>query len=120
MQKKLNEKGSFSYFFVFVVSAIILLFFFALMTPLLMTWNTSIYEASEGLFEDSLTTANDINDSTVKAAFINSTNAASSSITDQTDILSVFFQYAWIIVVFISALIIFLFARQQVESGGVA
>ena len=120
MQKKLNEKGSFSYFFVFIVSAIILVLFFAFMTPLMMIWNTSIYESSEVLFEDSLSTANDINNASVKAALIGSTNAASTSITDQVDILSIFFQYAWLIVIFVLALIYFLFARQQVESGGVA
>lgn len=120
MGKKLNERGSFSYFFIFVIAAIILVFFFALIVPLMVTWNTTLYEASEGMLEDSLAVAGDINDPGVSAAFTSSITAASDSLEDQVDILSVFFRYSWLIIIFIAALVIFLFARMQVESGGVS
>lgn len=116
----MNVKGSFSYFLVFVVLATMLVFLFAIGIPLLTLINTELYEAGEPMLDTAYSNAQLVQDADVKNAMLSNIDAQRNSIPDQIDVLSVFFQYGWLIIVVIIVLILFIASRRSIESGGLA
>lgn len=114
-----DERGSFAYFIAFVFLAITLVFLFGVGIPLLTAINTEFYAAGEDIIGMSANTTSQIEDANARAVFENAQNAMLNSTEDQVEILSMFFQYGWLIIIVIIVLILFMASRQQVESGGV-
>jgi len=112
----MNERGNMSLYMMYLLAAIMGLLIFVLVIPLTQTINTEFYAAAEDMLIDANTTANDFNNVGIKTALQGSFQAQIDSIETSNDILSVFFQYAWAIVIFIVMLPMFLFGRQLVES----
>jgi len=112
----MNQKGNMSLYIMFLVSAMIAITVFVLMIPFTQNMNTKMYEAAEDLLVDANETANDLNNTAVKTALQNSFQAQVDSVTTSNDILSLFFQYSWALVIFIAMIPVFLAARQLVES----
>lgn len=115
MNKRLNEKGSTSFFVMFVFLSIILLILFAVVIPVLQTMNIMFYENAEGILEKGKASAAQINDANVRGALESGLDAQTDSILTQIDILGVFFQYGWIIIILVITLVIFMITRQTVE-----
>ena len=115
---QIDEKGSFAYFYTFVVLGIILIFLFAVGIPLMQVANVEFYAAGEQIINSSQNTTSEIRDVNARTTIQSAYNAQLDSIEGQVDVLSVFFQYGWIIIIFIIALVLFLASRQQVEFGG--
>lgn len=121
IKKKMNQKGSLAYAMVFFMLALTLIFFFALIIPMLIDINTEMYAvAGNKLLPNALAAANTIQDANVRTAMLNSINNANDSVTTNTDILSGFFQYGWLIVIFVIVVVMFILARRSVEYGGIA
>jgi len=114
-----DERGSFAYFIAFVFLALTLVFLFGVGIPLLVNINTEFYNAGEDIIEMTEDNINNIQDANARATFTNASSAMQTSIEDQVDILSTFFQFGWLIIVVIIVLILFMASRQQVETGGV-
>lgn len=113
----MNQKGSFSYFYVFIVLTIPLIIFFALGIPFIQTMLTALYEAGEPLIDEQATMAAGISDANIRAAMEDNITSQRNSIPDQIDILSIFYQYSWIIIIVIISVTLFIFARRQTEVG---
>ena len=77
--------------------------------------NVMFYANAEGILEKGRTAASEINDENVRAALEGSFDAQVESIETQIDILAVFFQYGWIIIILAITLVIFMITRQTVE-----
>lgn len=116
MKKKLNEKGSISYFMVFVVLAVILLVLFAVAIPFLQAFNIALYEAGEDILIDANKTVQQLENEEIKAALEGALGQQVTSIETQVDILGTFFKYGWIIIILVIVLVIFLASRQAVEA----
>lgn len=112
----LNEKGSFSFYIYFFLIVILLLIVFGLTIPITTQFQTKLYESSEKILNKSIATANEIEDYNVRTGMLASLNAAKSSIPEQVDILTTFYQYSWLIVIVIVMVVWFLLARRSVES----
>jgi len=111
----LGEKGSISYFIVFVFLAFILLVLFVFITPVLIKFNTELYAAGEDILLDANSTASSLSNAQVRGQLQDSLTAASGSIPTQIDVLSNFFQYAWILIIVIIVLALYMFTRETVE-----
>lgn len=114
-----DERGSFAYFIAFVFLALTLVFLFGVGIPLLVNINTEFYAAGEDIINMSANTTSQIQDANARAVFENAQNSMMTSIEDQTDILSTFFQFGWLIIIVVIVLILFMASRQQIETGGV-
>ena len=84
----INNKGSFSYFMVFITLAVMLVFLFSIGIPLLTQINTEFYNAGEPMLNAAYANAQDINDATVKAAVLSNIDGQRNSLPDQIEVLS--------------------------------
>lgn len=116
--KRLNNKGSIAFFIVFAFLAFITLTIFVFMLPILIDFNTRAYATAENLLVDANTTAQDIQNPTVKASFESVITSSTNSIPTQVEILGFFFQYSWIIVLVVITLALYMYTRQSVEAEG--
>jgi len=115
-----DERGSFSYFMVFVLLAVMLVFLFAIGIPLLMAVNSEFYAAGEPLLDRATASANEVENAEVQAAMLSNIEAQRQSIPDQMEVLGVFFQYGWLIIIVVIVMILFMASRKTIESGGIA
>jgi hypothetical protein len=115
-----NKKGQLTIYFVFIVSAIILVTITAVVIPLGVRINTEFYKAGAQLIEDSNASISSIADSDVKTSIQNTFSGAMASEQDNIEVGSGIFQYSWIIVLILLALILFLYSRRMIEVGGIA
>lgn len=114
-----DERGSFAYFIAFMFLAITLVFLFGIGIPLLININTEFYAAGEDILNMSVNKTSQIQDANARAVFENAQSSMQASVQDQVSILSVFFQYGWLIIIVVIVLVLFMASRQQVETGGV-
>jgi len=115
MLKIKNQKGSFSFWLVFVILAFTTVTLFALTIPLLQNFLTHTYAAADDIITDANTTINSISDTTAKQAIQEAFTAQTESIQTNIDVLSVFFQYGWILVILVVVLALFILTRTTVE-----
>lgn len=116
-KKFLGERGSIAYFIGFVYLSVILLILFSVIVPLLISVDTKFYAAGESILLDANATMSTLAPGEVKTAMQQSLTASRNSIPEQIDILQVFFQYGWIILIVAVALVLFMATRQTVETG---
>jgi predicted PurR-regulated permease PerM len=111
-----DNHASLAFAIAFFFLAAILIFFFAVGIPMLININVEFYAAGEDVLDSSLNVIDTIQDSSVKSQLQSSVQAAKDATTDNVDILSFFFQYGWIFLIVIVAMVMFMKARQSIET----
>lgn len=115
----MNQKGIFSYIFVFLILVFAGTFIFVLANPALQIFHIRSYAHSESMLDLANDSADLINDANVKAQIKSVVQAEKDSTTTNVDILGNLYQYYWIIFVVIISIVLFVAARRQVETGGI-
>jgi predicted PurR-regulated permease PerM len=113
-----NKKGNMTLVFVFLASSVILIILAGLFSPMLVNFSTIITESGEGILIDAQPSIDNIQDDEIRNQINSSLTGAIQSSADNISILAGFYQYAWVIILIVSGIIIFLFARLLVETGG--
>jgi len=111
---KKDDHGSLSFFFVFILLVFTLITLFAIATPMLITINAEFYAAGQDMI-DQASVLMDIEDDDVASAVADTLDDASQSTADQISILAALYQYSWIIIITVIALVIYIIARSTVE-----
>ena len=98
------------------------MFAFALISPMLITYTTKVFASAEPILNDANTITNDITDPAVANSIRSSLQASKDTTTMQIEVLSFFYQFAWLFVVGLVSLILLLMSRFLVErqTGGAA
>lgn len=112
-----DERGSISYWFIFVLLVIMLSFLFGISIPFLQTYTVSIHGATDDLIDKAYNAAENINDVNARIAIQSSLTAQTSALSEQQEIYSTFIQYSTIIIIIIIAFILFMASRRDVEQG---
>lgn len=112
-----DQRGSFSYWFIFIILAIILMALFAVTIPLLQTIDSEFYKAAGPLIDKQEANLANVTDANIRAAMQDNITSQRNSIPHQIEVLSIFFQYGWIIILVIIVVVLFLLARRNVEAG---
>lgn len=112
-----DERGSISYWFIFVLLIIMLSFLFGVSIPFLQTYTVSIHGATDDLIDKAYNAAENINDVNARIAIQSSLTAQTSALSEQQEIYSTFIQYSTIIIIIIIAFILFMASRRDVEQG---
>lgn len=112
-----DERGSISYWFIFVLLVIMLSFLFGISIPFLQTYTVSIHGATDDLVDKAYNAAENINDVNARIAIQSSLTAQTSALSEQQEIYSTFIQYSTIIIIIIIAFILFMASRRDVEQG---
>jgi predicted PurR-regulated permease PerM len=118
MNTKTNRKGNMTLVFVFLASSVILIILAGLFSPMLVNFSTIITESGDGIMRDAQPSLDNIENVEIRNQINQSLNSAIQSSADNISILAGFYQYAWVIILIVSGIIIFLFARLLVETGG--
>ena len=112
-----NQKGSISYWFVFVILVIMLTFLFGVTIPFLQTFTVDIQGVTDDLLIKATENAQNINDTNARAAVLASLQAQQNGLAEQQIIYGSFIQYSTIIIIVIIAFILFMASRRDVEQN---
>ena len=112
-----DERGSISYWFVFVILVIMLTFLFGLTIPFLQTFTVDIQGVTSDLLVKATVSAQDIQDVNARTAVLDSLNAQASGLAEQQIIYGSFIQYSSILIIVIIAFILFMATRRDVEQN---
>lgn len=114
-----NKKGTIALYISFIFTSIIIILIAAVFAPMGVLFNSKMYVAGQ----DILLRANDslekINDATVQDRLQGVVGSAYESAENNIEINSNLFQYSWILIVGLGALIAFIYSRRLVEYGSV-
>lgn len=114
-KRLLNSKGSITYFVMFIVIAISLIFMAAVVIPFSQKFNVKIYEQAEKMYDDNIGDLDKINDANVRERLTNSMTAARDTIPTQILALDALFTYSWILIMILTVLVLFVLIRRDVE-----
>ena len=110
LKKKLikKNKGIIGMFLIFVFLSVILIFLFGFGIPMLIEFNTNMYNAGVDVINST-----DISNLPQDAQDV--INSAKDSVPQQINILSFFWKYSWVIVMLIVIFILFMKSRKEIE-----
>lgn len=112
------RKGQATLYIVFMMSAVVILLIAAVFAPLGVLLNTRLYAAGEGMMLDAQSEIGAIQDETVRNQINASITAGLLAGQNNIDVNAGLFQYGWVLVLVLSALIAFIYTRRTVEFGG--
>lgn len=111
----MDEKGQFSFAFIFALSAMILLFVGLMIVPMLQNMGTGLFAGSETMLEQTIESANEINDADVRASVTGAVQETKDSYVTQTEIWMVFSGTIILFIIAVTGLVIYLNGRSSVE-----
>lgn len=114
----MNKKANVTLFFAFTIAAIVIVVFAAILAPMGVLFNAEAYAAGEMILQNANESIQDISDPTVKASVEDSIQSAFDASQNNIDVNASIFQYGWILIIVLVALVVFLASRRLVEYGG--
>lgn len=116
--KFLKGKKGFVWLYVsFMIFAVVIVLIAGVLAPMGVLMNTKFMEAGLDILERTQDDINDINDANIRNSINQSIQDALDAGTENIEVQADIFQYSWIFVVVLGAIIVFLAARRLVEYG---
>lgn len=115
--KRLNKKANITIYIVFVLTAIITIIMGAVIVPMGTVFSVKAYEAGEKIMIIGNESTTSISDTAVREKIQANIGAGLDNSDYNVEITTNLFKYSWIIVLGLTALIMFLFTRKMVEYG---
>lgn len=112
-----DQRGSISYWFVFVILVIMLTFLFGVSIPFLQVFTVDVQGVTSDLIDKAEVNAQGISDVNARTAVINSLAAQKAGLSEQQEIYGAFIQYSSILIIVIIAFILFMASRRDVEQN---
>jgi hypothetical protein len=112
-----DERGSISYWFVFIILVIMLTFLFGVSIPFLQLFTVDVQGVSSDLIAHARINAADIQDVNARQAVLDSLTAQEAGMSEQQEIYGAFIQYSSILIIVIIAFILFMASRRDVEQN---
>lgn len=116
--KRWDKRASLSLYITFVIVGILIVLIAAVFAPMGVLFNVEAYRAGELILDQANSSIEGIQDPNVKASVIDVIGSAKSSAQNNIEVNGNIFQYGWIFLLGISALVVFLYSRRLVEVGG--
>lgn len=117
-KKKIGKQGQVTIYVFWFITAIMVVILGALVAPIGARFTSEMYTAGEGIILDANHTIQNIQNDSVKASIMGIYGEATQATETNIEVLTDVFQYSWIIVVILSAVVAFLYTRQLVEFQG--
>lgn len=112
-----NNRAQVSIYFAFIIVAIIVVFIGAFFAPLGARFSTEMFKAGEDILATSQDSIQSIEDEEIKERITDTLQTARLSQESNIAVSSDLFKYSWIVILFLTALVSFLFTRRLVETG---
>lgn len=113
----MNKKAVVSMYIVFIIVAMVIILITAVFAPMGVLFNTEMYAAGEDILLRANESIQNINDAEVRAAVQDNVDNAFLAQENNIEVNANLFQYGWILILGLVALVIFLFTRRMVEMG---
>lgn len=111
------KKAQISMYITFFIYAAIIIMIAAVLAPMGTLFNTEMYKAGEGILKRANSSINNISDPEVRDRIRDSTQEALDATENNIDMNNDLFQWSWLLVIGMTALIIFLYTRSSIEVG---
>lgn len=118
MKLKKNKKGVITMYLTFFIVAILIIVITAVFAPVGTLFNTKMYLAGQDILEQTNDSIQGITDANVRASVEGVVQSAIDSSENNIEVNANLFQYSWIFVIVIAAIVIFLYSRRLIEVGG--
>jgi hypothetical protein len=112
-----SKKGQAVLYVYFIITAIIIVTIAAVLAPMGVRFNAAMYAAGEDILEDSKADIDAIQDNAVRKQVNATVEAALDAGANNIEVNAQIFQYSWVIVLILTAVVVFLNARRLVEVG---
>lgn len=118
MKIKKAKRGVVALYVVFIISAITIVLIASVFAPMGVLFNTKMYAAGLDIMSKANTSIANISDPTIKAEVQATIQSAYDAADNNIDVNAAIFQYGWILVVGLVAVVIFMYTRSLIEVGG--
>ena len=117
----MKKKGNVALYITFWIVATVIILLTAVLAPLGGRISSEFFLAGEGLLLDSNETISQIQDENVKSTLTRSFNEATQAAELNIQVSTDLYQYAWVFLLILTGIIVFLLSRQlvEVQRGGV-
>lgn len=115
---KLGKRGVITLYIVFLVTAIFLVLIGAFAGPFGARFSTEAYQMGDDLIRQSNESISSIQDNEVRTRIQGIFSDALDNTESNIDISTGLFKYSWVMLIGLTALIVFLFTRGLVETRG--
>lgn len=113
-----NKKATVSLYITFIIVATIIVIITALVAPMGADITSKFYIAGQDILGRTNTTIQSIHNDTVRAHIQNTLTAGMNAQQNNIEVSTNLYQYSWIFLLVLTALIVFLYSRRIVEYGG--
>ena len=119
MFKKLkkDERGQFSYAFIFLIMLMGLMFLFMFIIPLLQVFNVGMYSGMESMVNLSYNIASDINDPAISAELTSTIAQQQTNMLASNQVTAALIGFGGIFITLLVAMVFFLLSRRNVQAG---
>lgn len=119
-KRRKDKKGAITLYIAFFIVAILVIVIAAIFAPMGVLFNSEMYKAGEDILAEANASIQNISDPTVKAQVQASINSAQASAQDNIEINANIFQYSWIFILVLAAVMVFLATRTitEYQTGG--
>lgn len=114
----MKRKGQVTIYLLWMAAAIVIVIIAGIFAPMGVLFNTKLYAAGDDILARTQDDINDIQNTTVRNAVNTQITEARAGGLFAIEVNNDLFQYSWIFVLIMSALIAFLYTRRLVEVGG--
>lgn len=113
--KRPNKRGTVTLYFTFMVTAILVIAIAAFLVPTGIRLNSALYAAGDDIIADSMPDINSISDTATRTQLNETLTAARAAAANNIQVNADIFRYSWILVLGLTALVVFLFTRRLTE-----
>jgi len=113
-----NKRGVVALYLVFIISAVIVVLISAVFAPMGVLFNSKMYAAGLDIMSKANTSINNITDPVIKAEIQATIQSAYDAADNNIDVNAAIFQYGWILIIGLVAVIVFMYTRSLIEVGG--
>lgn len=119
-KRKENKKAAITLYIAFFVAAVLVIVIAAVLAPMGVLFNSEMYKAGEDILAEANASIQNISDPVVKAQVQASINSAQASAQDNIEVNADIFQYSWIFILVLAAVMVFLATRTitEYQQGG--
>ena len=118
MFKKKFKKAQVSIYVAFIFTALIIIVITAVLAPMGVLFNSEMYLAGENLMLQGNETISQIQDEEVRDAILAVMDKAFLAQQNNIEINADLFRFSWILILGLTALVVFLFTRKLIGVGG--
>lgn len=111
----MNKKANTTLYIAFLVTAIVIIMITAFAAPLGVLFNVEMYKAGEMILSQANESIEGISNATVRDSIRAGINSGFAAEDNNIEVNNNLFRYSWILIVGLTAVMIFLFTRRMVE-----